>query len=274
MAKIVNKVEHISDFNLNIRLAVKEEQDELDVLAQTFNEMLDRLEKSFDSQKMFVSNISHELQTPLAAMITELDLALRRERTIDECVEVMRTILDDARRMESLSKGLLDLARAGYDPAEIGKEEVRLDEVLLDARDTVIKANKGFTVELIFDKEVDDEKQITVFGNEYLLKTAFINLIENNCKFSENKTSAVSLSFCDDNSVIRFSDTGVGISKDDIEKIFTPFYRGESKDYAQGHGIGLALVHRILLLHKGRIIVDSDKGKGTVFEVLLPHVKE
>ena len=270
VAKIINEVEHISDFHPEVRLVVSSKPDELSILAQTFNEMLERLEKSYDSQKMFVSNISHELRTPLAAVIADIELALRYQHTPQEQTQIMKNVLDDARRMERLSKSLLDLARTGYDTTKIAKEEIRLDEALLNARDTVMKNNKDFTVELIFDNETDDDKQITVFGNEYLLKTAFINLIENNCKFSENKTSTIFISSLNGNSVIRFSDNGIGMNEDEIEKIFTPFYRGENQ--AQGYGIGMALVNRILLLHNGKIDVLSTKGKGTIFVVSLKHV--
>jgi len=272
VAKIVDEVERISDFNPDVRLMIKNKRDELGVLTETFNEMLNRLEKSFDSQKMFVSNISHEVRTPLAAMIAELELALRHERTSREYMEVLENVLNDARRIERLSKGLLDLARTEYDASGIAKDEVRLDEVLLDARDTVIKNNKDFSVDLIFDQETDDEKQITVFGNEYLLKAAFINLIENNCKYSENQTSIVNITFWNNNSIIRFSDTGTGIDKDEIGRIFAPFYRGENQNQAQGYGIGMALVKRILTLHHGNIAIHSSKGEGTVFVVSLPHV--
>jgi signal transduction histidine kinase len=272
VAKIINEVEHISDFNPDVRLVVKNKQDELGVLAETFNEMLNRLEKSYDSQKMFVSNISHELRTPLAAVIADIELALRYKHTPQEYTKIMENVLNDARRMERLSKSLLNLARTGYDPSEIAWEEVRLDEALLDARDTVIKNNHDFTVELIFDREPENDRQITVFGNEYLLKMAFINLIENNCKFSANKTSIVNITFWNNNSIVRFSDTGVGIAKDEMDKIFELFYRGKNQHQAQGHGIGMALVNRILSLHKGKISIHSSKGEGTVFVVSLPHI--
>ncbi|MFT4073511.1 MAG: HAMP domain-containing sensor histidine kinase [Dysgonamonadaceae bacterium] len=270
--KMVDDVENISESNLDRRLTQEKRRDELGELAQTFNEMLDRLEKSFDSQKMFVSNISHELRTPLAAMIAEIELALMRERTNQEYQEVMNNILTDAHRMERLSKGLLDLARAGYDPSKITKENIRLDEALLDARDALIKHNKGYSINLIFDQEADDENLITVFGNEYLLKTAFINLMENNCKFSENNASIVNISFWEENSIIRFSDTGIGVSADNIGKMFDPFFRGENSTQAQGHGIGMTLVSRIIALHDGNISVRSSKGEGTVFVVSMPHV--
>ena len=270
VSKIINEVEEISDFDTDVRLVESNKEDELSVLTKKFNEMLDRLEKSYDSQKMFVSNISHELRTPLAAIIADLELALRYKHTPDEQTQIMENVLDDARRMERLSGSLLDLARTGYNAAKIAKEEVRLDEVLLSARDTVLKSNKEYTVELIFDEESDDDKQITVFGNEYLLKTAFSNLMENNCKFSEDKTSTIFISSHNGNSVIRFSDNGIGMNADEIEKIFNPFYRGEHQ--TQGYGIGMALVNRILLLHNGKIDVVSTKGKGTIFVVSLKHV--
>jgi len=270
VAKIIGEVEHISDFNTDIRLVENNKKDELSVLTRKFNEMLDRLEKAYDSQKMFVSNISHELRTPLAAVIADIELALRYQHTPQEQTQIMVNVLNDARRMERLSKSLLDLARTGYDANKIAKEEIRLDEALLDAREIVMKNHKDFTIKLIFDHETDDDKQITVFGNEYLLKTAFINLIENNCKFSENKTSTISISSHKGNSVIRFADNGIGMSETEIEKIFTPFYRGENE--AEGYGIGMALVNRILLLHNGKIDIQSKKGNGTVFVVSLPHI--
>ena len=272
VAKIIEEVEEISDFNTEARLPIAVSKDELSDLSQTFNDMLNRLEKSYDSQKMFVSNISHELRTPLAAVIADIELALRYEHTPQEYTNIMENVLSDARRMERLSLGLLDLARTEYDTTKITKEEIRLDEALLSARNTVMKSHKDFTVELIFDNETDDEKQITFFGNEYLLKTTFVNLIENNCKFSANKTSTVSISSHSGNSIICFSDNGIGMSPDETEKVFTPFYRGENQVQVQGYGIGMALVNRIVLLHNGKIEIQSKKGEGTVFTVVLKHV--
>jgi signal transduction histidine kinase len=101
VAKIINEVEHISDFNTDVRLVVNNKKDdELSILAKTFNQMLNRLENSYDSQKMFVSNISHELRTPLAAVIADIELALRYEHTPQEQTQIMENVLDDARRME------------------------------------------------------------------------------------------------------------------------------------------------------------------------------
>ena len=171
-----------------------------------------------------------------------------------------------------LPEGLLNLAKADYLPEQIKLEEIRLDELLLDAREMVMKANPDYTIELIFGEEADDDSVLTVLGNGYLLKTAFVNLMENNCKFSANHTSFVQISFWEQKSVIRFSDTGIGMNADDMQHLFSPFYRGSNKDYARGNGIGMMLTQKIIHTHKGEIAVNSQPSEGTVYTVEIPHI--
>ncbi|WP_455638836.1 HAMP domain-containing sensor histidine kinase [Parabacteroides sp.] len=272
VSNIVRKVEKITAFNLDERIPVTNGKDELDELATTFNHTLDRLEQSFDAQKMFVSNVSHELRTPMAALIGGLEVALLKERPVETYRKAIEEALSDADKVVKLSEGLLNLARASYQPEQIKMEEVRLDELLLDARELVLKANNSYKVTLIFDEEADDDAVITVSGNAYLLKTAFVNLMENNCKFSADRTSSVQISFYGEKSILRFSDSGIGIPEEDMEHLFTPFLRGSNRNYAVGNGIGMALVQKIVQLHKGNIRVHSYPGEGTVFVVELPHI--
>ncbi|MBK5722234.1 HAMP domain-containing histidine kinase [Dysgonomonas sp. Marseille-P4677] len=273
VSKIVNEVDLISESNLNTRLVAKNTYDELGELSETFNRMLDRLEQSFSSQKMFVSNVSHELRTPLSALIAELEVALLRDqRSNEEYKIVISNALNDAKELKKLTGGLLDLAKANYDATQVVIENLRLDELLLDARELVLKANKDYSVNLIFDQDVEDERLITVRGNDYLLKIAFSNLIENSCKFSDDKTSYIQISFYDEKAIIRFSDTGIGIDKEDIENLFIPFYRGKNSTHIKGQGIGMALVQKIIKLHKGTISVHSHIGEGTVVTIEIPHI--
>ena len=272
VSDMVEEVRAITASNLDTRVPVRYENDELGELAVTFNRMLDGLEKSFEAQKMFVSNVSHELRTPMAALVAELELALLKDRAPEEYREAIRNVLNDAQGVVRLSEGLLNLARADYLPERVKMEDVRLDELLLDAREMVLKANPDYKVELIFEGEADDDRVLTVLGNSYLLRTAFVNLIENNCKFSGDKTSLVQITFWEDMSIIRFSDTGIGMTPDDREKLFSLFYRGSNKDYAPGNGIGMVLTRKIVTMHKGTIQVNSQQGEGTVFTVELPHV--
>jgi two-component system sensor histidine kinase ArlS len=271
IVRMTNKAKNISATNLDLRLDTNQSKDEISELAATFNKMLDRLENSFDSQKQFVSNISHELRTPLSAIITELELSTNKERNKEEYKVIISNTLQDAKKITKLSNSLLDLAKANYDPAEIAFKQVRIDEVLLDAQLQVQKSNPNYNIAIHFENDFEDDDQITIHGNEYLLKVAFVNLFENGCKFSQSKQSKVVISFKKEAVILQFSDNGIGISEEDLQHIFKPFYRGLNKIYADGNGIGLSLTQKIILLHKGTISVLSDKKSGTVFTVELYH---
>jgi len=264
---MVDKVEEITASNLDSRIGTGNGRDEMAELAITFNHMLDRLENSFDSQKQFVSNISHELRTPLAAIIAELEISANRQRTTLEYQELIGLVLLDARKLSRLSNDLLDLAKASYDQSAITFKELRLDEVLVDARQEVLRTDPGYRVDILFEREIEEGDLIAIRGNEYLLKVAFSNLIENACKFSPGRQCSVSIGFREGKAILRFEDHGIGIKEEDLPNIFTPFYRGENKKYSTGNGIGLSLTARIIALHRGSIKVDSRVGEGTVFTI-------
>lgn len=271
IVKMTDKAKNISATNLDLRLYTNESKDEISELATTFNKMLNRLENSFDSQKQFVSNISHELRTPLSAIIAELELSTHKERNNDEYKVVILNTLQDAKKLAKLSNSLLDFAKANYDPSEIAFKQVRIDEILLDARQQVQKSNPSYNIAIHFESDFEDDNQISINGNEYLLNVAFINLFENGCKFSETKQSKVIVSLEKEKIILQFIDNGIGILEEDLKHIFKPFYRGLNKIYADGNGIGLSLTQKIILLHKGTISVTSDKKSGTIFTVELYH---
>ena len=272
VSRMVENVSHISASRLDLRLSEGNGKDEIAELALTFNKMLDRLEQSFEAQKQFVSNISHELRTPLAAIIAEAEVSAIKERTPHEYRATLRLVLHDARRLSRLSGDLLDLAKASYDTYGISFKKIRLDEVLLDARQMILQANPEYKADLIFEKEIEDGDNISVIGNEYLLKVAFSNLIENACKFSADHRCVITIDFAAENTILSFRDKGIGIDAADLEKIFTPFFRGGNKRYAPGNGIGLSLTKRIIDLHQGTITLNSRSGEGTTFWVSFSHV--
>ncbi|MGL4805006.1 MAG: sensor histidine kinase, partial [Bacteroidales bacterium] len=161
---------------------------------------------------------------------------------------------------------------ASYQPEQISFSDVRLDEVLLDARDLILKNNPQARVDLIFEQESEDESDLIIRGNDYLLKVAFMNLMENNVKYSANHLSTVHIAYYNNKSILRFSDDGIGISPEEIEKIFQPFFRGKNASYTKGTGIGLTMVRKIVRLHQGKIYVNSHLGEGTVFTIEFPHI--
>lgn len=266
------KAKQISATNLDLRLETSGSKDEIAALAETFNAMLARLENSFDAQRSFVSNIAHELRTPLAAMIAELELSLNKNQQEAAYRAAIENALQDAKKLVRLSNSLLDLAKASYDPSEIAFKSLRVDELLLDAAQQVQQANPGYKVDLSFENDFDADEQILVNGNEYLLKTAFTNLLENGCKFSENHKCSVALFFGQKKISLSFKDTGPGIDEADLAHVFTPFFRGSNKNFIPGNGIGLSLTQKIILLHHGKIEVASTSPEGTVFKVELPNI--
>lgn len=270
---IVTEAESITASHIDHRLPVKNKKDELGELCIAFNALLNRLEISFNSQKSFISNVSHELRTPLAALTAELDVSLQKERSNEQYRLAMQNMQQNAKRMTRLVDGLLNLAKADYCKEDISMHEVRLDELLLDVRELLLRAHADYSIELLFSNdEDDDDRLITTIGNPYLLNIAFANLIENNCKYSTNHSSIVQISFRDQWSVVRMSDNGWGMSKEDKKNIFKLFYRGENEKAADGHGIGMTLAQKIIHLHNGKIAVYSEQGRGTLFVVELKHI--
>ncbi len=273
LREMAQVAEGINERQLHQRLPERGIDDEFTTLTVALNAMLDRMEQSFDEQKMFVSNVSHEMRTPLAAIIAGLDLSLQKERTAQEYVGTIANALDDAHRINRLIDGLLNLAKASYNREQIQKEAIRLDELLLDARATILKGHPQYHIELIFEQDCDDDDSlITVMGNVYLLTVAFSNLIENNCKYSSDKSSFIQISYWEQLAIVRLSDSGIGMSDDDKAHLFTLFYRGDKERTVEGYGIGMVLSQRIIHLHEGTIAVYSEHGKGTTYVIELPHV--
>lgn len=265
--KMNDEVNQITATNLDLRISTEKNKDELGALANTFNEMLNRLENSFDSQKQFVSNISHELRTPLAAIIAELELALSKEQNQAYYIQTIENALNDSQKIVRLSNSLLDFAKASYDPTEIVFKSIRVDEVILDACQKLQKMDASYKFNFVIDESVTKEEMMMVHANPYLLEVALVNLLENACKFSEQKACTIQVKYEDYHLVVQVIDKGIGIAEEDLESIFVPFYRGKNQNYKEGNGIGLPLTNKIIKLHKGTLRVDSQVGEGTTFTI-------
>lgn len=268
--RIANEVKEISAHNLDRRIPAGEAKDEWRLLATTLNELLDRLKDSFELQRRFIANASHELSTPLTLISSQLEIYLQRDRTEAAYREAMAQILKDVQHMNSLVQTLLQFATASGNPGGLQIGPVRIDEVLMQLPGEVPARDPQHSVSLDFRTLPEDEAQLLVLGNETLLLTAIINLVSNACKYSPDHHAVVSLHVTGAQFVIQVKDRGIGIDAAEIERIFQPFYRIEQETGAKGFGLGLALATRIIKLHKGDITVDSIPGAGTTFTVTLP----
>lgn len=272
ITQIIREVNDISSQSLSHRIEAGSGHDELHQLANTFNELLNRLQESFMTQRRFISNASHELSTPLTSISSQLEVTLQKERSADEYQQVMQSIYEDVQQMRQLTKSLLEIAKTGTQ-GTIELNEVRIDEVLFKVMSDVRKISPSYEVELHFGEFPEDEKKFLVFGNNDLLYSSIKNFVENGCKYSPDHLSWVDLSFDDDQVIIQVKNHGNVIAEEEMDHIFQPFYRTNAATHVKGFGLGLALAKRIIGLHRGSINVQSDLNKGTIFTIQLPSVK-
>ena len=271
VAQMIREVNEISSHNLSNRLRTGETQDELNQLSSTFNDLLNRLQEYFTAQRRFISNASHELSTPLTSISSQIEVTLQRNRTTDEYRQVMQSVQEDVVQMRQLTKSLLEIAKTGSE-GSIELNEVRIDEILFKVMGDMRKINAAYNVELEYDDSAEIDNNFLVFGNADLLYISIKNLVENGCKYSADQTSRVNLSFNNASAIIDVKNHGEPIKKEEVDKIFQPFYRSSESVGTQGFGLGLALAQRIISLHKGRLYLHSSDANGTVFTITLPIV--
>jgi signal transduction histidine kinase len=272
LRRISDEVNEISARNLarRIRSARANAKDEWFYLSDTLNQLLNRLQESFEIQGRFIANASHELSTPLTSISSQLEVALQRMRSVEEYRNVIQSVYQDTQQLNKLTQTLLEFARASGTAAGLEIDLIRIDEILLRLPGEISKTNDLFIVTLEFDQLPEAEEALLVFGNEELLFTAIKNIVSNACKYSEDHHATIRLSVQGGEIRVRIEDRGRGISEEEWENIFQPFYRTEEGHSIPGFGLGLSLARRIIQLHKGWIDIDSVVGKGSAFYVRLP----
>jgi two-component system, OmpR family, sensor histidine kinase ArlS len=270
---ITKEVTEISAQNLTRRIRAGKIKDEWHHMSATLNELLDRLQESFELQRRFISNASHELSTPLTAISGQLEIALQRNRESEEYEKIIRDVLEDVRRMNKLTQTLLEFAKAEGNRGGLSINLVRIDEILMELPGRVQKQGRNHEVFLEFNSLPESDEDLLVFGNQELLTAAIHNIVSNACKYSPDHKAKVGFSIADKYFVITIFNKGEIIPADKIPAIFQPFYRIHEEDNNTGFGLGLSLAYRIIKLHKGDISVISD-AEGTIFRVHIPSAKK
>lgn len=261
---IINNVKRITAKNLKRSLREERGNDELSELSRTFNNMIERLHRSFEMQNSFIRNASHELRNPLTAILGETEIALSKPRSPEEYVQTLETVLVETERLNSMIKDLLLLAQTDFDFSRIPKENLDLEELLTGVADDVHKMFSGSVVLVT----VDGGRHYEMEGAGSLLKLAFLNLIGNAAKFSNGHPVIVRIGMDDTKVKIEIQDKGIGIPQNELRNIFQPFYRAANTANYKGTGIGLALSERIVSLHSGKLGIVSEIGTGTSVTVI------
>ncbi|HMU72900.1 MAG TPA: HAMP domain-containing sensor histidine kinase, partial [Ferruginibacter sp.] len=212
--KIADDVNEISAKNLNRRIKTGTSGDEWFYLGETLNSLLNRLQESFEVQRRFISNASHELSTPLTSVSNQLEVSLQRNRDAEEYRNVMRSVQQDVLHMSKLTQTLLEFAKAAGSAGGLEIEPVRVDEIILQVVNEMPKVDGRYSVKIDFENMPADEDQLLVFGNGELLLTAIKNIVLNACKYSTNNQAIVALRVKPEEIIIEITDDGPGISPD------------------------------------------------------------
>jgi len=272
MSAITRQVNSIFPKNIGKRVEHPDREDEIGLLVDTFNRLLDRVEQTLLTQKIFIANVSHELKNPLTKIFSQLEITLLQPRSVEVYQKLSSSLKDDTRTLTQLTNTLLDLPNTVVDAKAIAKASVRMDELLWDAKSQVQKWHEDYQINISFNDFPEEEDALVINGNEAALKVVLMNLMDNACKFSENKTVKVDFSTVDYWIKLSFFNDGPAIPAKDLPNIFEPFYRSNATAQSvKGHGVGLTIVHRITQLHNGQIEVESS-SVGTTFRVSFPSI--
>jgi heavy metal sensor kinase len=271
IASMNSQTQRISVESLSQRLDVTSPRDELGRLATTINDLLARLESSFNEQQRFIADASHELRTPLAVLRGETEVALAKQRNADEYQQSLSLIQEEAERLSRIVEDLFILARQPIDaPATLMRERVSLNEAIKDCARAaqVLATRKG--VRLTMES---NSSSIDLNGDKELITRMILNLLDNAVKYTPaGGEISLALSRQNGNAEIVVRDTGIGIAETDRQRVFDRFYRvDKARSRALGGaGLGLSIVRWIVEIHGGDIHIDSAPGLGSTFTVELP----
>jgi heavy metal sensor kinase len=262
----------ISAHNLSSRLQPLHTGDELQLLSDTLNEMLGRIESAFLRITDFTADASHELRTPIALIHTEAELALRRSRDEAEYQEALRHILLEAKRTTKLIEELLALARADSGSQAL---DIHPTDLLPTLREAASKWKRAASLRNLQFEEHLEVQGLPVTGDENALRRVIDILLDNALKYTSSPGNVtLSAEKKHGHVVVIVEDTGMGIAAEDQARIFERFYRADKARGRElgGAGLGLAIAQWIVKLHRASITVQSEIGSGSVFRLEIPAI--
>lgn len=254
ITNLTNEIKSIDENNLNTRINEPDAKDEVALLAASFNQMLLKLNNAFENQKLFTQNVAHELKTPLTSIMANIDVIDMDENPSNE--ELLEVIEIAKKNIDRLSKIVNDILSINSSIDNLNQENINFNEMINDIEDELS--------DFIIEKNITIEKKgnSIIYGNKSLLYSAFYNLILNAIRYNKHNGS---IDVECENGVIVISDTGIGIPKKNLNKIFEPFYcvdNSRSRELG-GSGLGLSLVKSIIDKHNFKIKIESEMNVGT-----------
>lgn len=262
--RLIRAASVIDDSNINTRLPLPENEDELYQLAKTINELLNRIETSVQQQKQFTADASHEIRTPLAAIRGTLEVLLRKRREPEQYEERIQEVITQTDRLNQLIDQLLQLAR--LEGGSIKKEMINIEKL---AEETITKYDKQI-VEKDIQVKIAIPEGTTVFTDNLFLSMVVDNLVSNALKYGDSN-SQITIVWHDKGHLLSITNKGPEISKEQLPFLFDRFYRSDDSrsSHIAGSGLGLAIVKKLADLMQLKITVDSYPG-NTTFSLQFP----
>ncbi|MCA1920016.1 MAG: HAMP domain-containing histidine kinase [Flavobacterium piscis] len=261
------KIKNINENNLDTRVTSKSNKDEIDLIANEFNFMMDRIEISYQRQKEFTAHASHELRTPLSRITSQIENVIADTKTSNERKSFLINILSDVNQLTELINSLLILSKIDNKKHE-NNEVHRMDEILFSAIENLNKSYPEFVILFEIEENDDLDTALEINGNKNLLEIAISNVLKNACVYSDNKQAKVIISTQDNNLIISILNTGDTLSENEQKLLFQPFMRGKNSKGTSGFGLGLRIVQRILTLHKATITYSVPTKNTNLFQLI------
>jgi signal transduction histidine kinase len=270
VSSMITTARRISADNLGARLALPRSRDEVRLLGETLNGMMDRIENAFKAQRQFIADASHEIRTPLTIIRSDLELLQKQSRRTSLRKEI-GAIVAEVNRLATMAENLLLLSKLDAAPDSLRFENVRIDEVIVECVSNIhpLFRARGVTLNVRIGEALEMK------GDRDGMKRILLCLLENSLKFTR-RGGRVIVSLRKDPAsdmpvLVTVQDTGCGIAPDDLPHIFGRFFRaGETRGGGGGSGLGLAIVDHLVKLHRGKIAVESEPGRGTTIALRFP----
>lgn len=266
----IDEVKQIKSSNLHFRVQEGTSKDEISLLAQNFNNLMEHLEQAFVLQKTFIANASHELRTPITRMMIGAEIALSQERQPEDYQKALLSVMEDSEKMNNIITGLVNLAQADLEFGSPQLESIRIDETLWALSEEWNRRQEEGKLLVDIKNMPEDASQLLIQANPTLLLIAINNIISNAFKFSDHKDVHCTLDVQAELISISITDLGPGITELQQAEIFKPFYSSAIESRHAGNGMGLYMAHKIVTLFKGKLELESGKGHGSTFRIILP----
>ena len=265
--KIIAQIRNIRSSNLHLRVSQVKSKDEIAELIENFNRLLAHLQNAFELQQTFVANASHELRTPLTSIMGEVEVALEKKRDQAEYERILSSIANDGARLQETITSLMELAQVDLNYTRAKLTPVRVDELVWELEEQWSARKGAGMLKIQLAALPDDDELLTIAANKSMLYIALNNIIDNAFKYSEPHPVTLSFEATESHIMIAVTDEGPGISKENSEKIFNPFFRANKDRSIAGSGIGLYITSKIVELFKGTIKVEPGAQTGSTFTV-------